>query len=114
MNVFLGDTVAGATWPPPWLALSKERPELRDILEIKWETEPLPNNGLVARNDIPEPLVKQVADLLFALHTHSEGRAMLKAMELSRFEPATDATYDPVREFLTTFTREVRDPQQER
>ena len=25
MNVFLGETSAAATWPPPWLALSKER-----------------------------------------------------------------------------------------
>lgn len=114
MNVFIGHTMAGATWPPPWLALSKERPELQEQLEIKWETEPLPNNGLVVRNDVPEKLANQVAELLFNLHTHSEGQAMLSNMELSRFEPATDATYQPVREFLVTFSREVRDPQKER
>ena len=114
MNVFLGDTVAGATWPPPWLALSKERPQLARELEIKWQTKPLPNNGLVVRQDVPRQLLKKVADLLFKLHTHSEGRAILERMELSRFEAATDATYLPVRKFLATFSREVRDPRKER
>lgn len=114
MNVFLGDTVAGATWPPPWRALSKERPQLAEQLEIKWETKPLPNNGLVARNDIPDKLVQQVAKLLFELHTNKEGRVMLERMELSRFEAANDATYDPVRTFLATFRKEVRDPAKEK
>lgn len=110
MNVFLGDTVAGATWPPPWRALSKERPQLAEQLEIKWQTKPLPNNGLVSRDDMPDKLVQQVAKLLFELHTHKEGQKILERMELSRFEFANDATYQPVRKFLATFTNEVRDP----
>lgn len=114
MNVFLGDTAAGATWPPPWRALSKERPQLAEQLEIKWQTRPLPNNGLVARNDMPDKLVKQVAKLLFELHTNKEGQDILKRMELSRFESANDATYQPVRNFLATFKKEVRDPAKEK
>lgn len=114
MNVYLGDTVAGATWPPPWSAISKERPQLAEELEVKWETEPLPNNGLVVRRDISSDLVDQVADLLFSLHTHAEGQAMLARMELSRFEPANDSTYAPVREFLERFSAEIRDPRSEK
>jgi len=110
MNVFLGDTVAGATWPPPWQALSKERPQLAEQLEIKWQTTSLPNNGLVSRDDMPDKLVQQVAKLLFELHTHKEGQAILERMELSQFESASDATYQPVREFLATFSKQVRDP----
>jgi len=114
MNVFLGHSVAGATWPPPWLALSKERPELAKELEIKWQTEPLPNNGLVVRNDIPESIVKEVSDLLLGLHTHEEGRNMLEKMELSKFEAADDATYQPVIDFIANFSRDIRDPRKER
>lgn len=114
MNVFHGHTVAGATWPPPWLALSKERPELSEQLEIKWETEPLPNNGLVVRNDIPEALVAKVSDLIFNLHTHEEGRAILERMELSKFEAANNEIYQPVINFLENFTREIREPRKER
>ncbi|MDH5632424.1 MAG: phosphate/phosphite/phosphonate ABC transporter substrate-binding protein [Gammaproteobacteria bacterium] len=114
MNVFLGDTVAGATWPPPWRALSKERPELARELEIKWQTKPLPNNGLVVRQDMPGYLVQKVSRLMFELHKHEGGRAILERMELTRFEPATDATYQPVREFLAVFKKAVRDPASEK
>jgi len=110
MNVFIGESHAGATWPPPWRALVKERPELEKQLEIKWQTQSLPNNGLVARNDMPNELVNKVGELLFNLHMTEEGKAILARMELSAFEPATDETYKPVRDFLETFSKEIRKP----
>lgn len=110
MNVFLGHTAAGATWPPPWRALSREKPQLADELEIKWETGTLPNNALVVRTDIPQEITNKVATLLFDLHTEEEGRRILARIELSRFEPANNATYEPVRDFLEKFSRQVRDP----
>ena len=112
MNVFLGDVAAGATWLPPWQSLSSERPELAEQLEIKWQTDPLPNNGLVVRDDVSTELVDRVGALIFDLHNHDEGRAILAAMELSRFEPATDATYQPVRDFIDRFTRDIRNPRE--
>lgn len=108
MNVFLGNTIAGATWPPPWRLLSKERPELAAQLEIKWQTESLPNNGLVVRKDIPSDVVDEVAATLFALQTHVEGREILKRMDLSRFETADNETYRPVVDFVETFSNVVR------
>ncbi len=108
MNVFLGNVAAGATWLPPWRALLKERPELGEALEVKWTTSPLPNNGLVVRDDVPEGIVTEVARLLFALNMHEQGMVMLDRMELSRFEAATNETYDPVLNFLTYFEEAVR------
>lgn len=108
MNVYLGDVAAGSTWPPPWRALAKERPELAEALEVKWSTAPLPNNGLVVRHDVPEEIEKQVASLLFSLHTHEQGRKWLRRMELSRFEKATNQTYAPVLKFLKDFNTTVR------
>ncbi len=108
MNVYLGNVSAAATWPPPWRALAKERPEIKDALQVKWSTSALPNNGLVVRDDVPDEITKQVAKLLFSLHTHPQGQALLEPMELSRFEVATDDTYDPVIRFLKTFDKMVR------
>lgn len=108
MNVYLRNTIAGATWPPPWRAFAKERPDIAQQLEVKWTTAPLPNNSLIVRNDIPEELVKKVSALLFNLHTHSEGREWLERMELSRFVSADNSTYDPVRKFLAEFQDKVR------
>ncbi|MBF0539502.1 MAG: phosphate/phosphite/phosphonate ABC transporter substrate-binding protein [Nitrospirae bacterium] len=108
MNVYLGNTAAGATWPPPWYALMEERPELKEALEVKWQTDSLPNNALVVRKDVPAELVHQVADLLFNLHTHEEGRQILNRMKLTRFEPATEQTYQKVVEFIAIFSKTVR------
>jgi len=108
LNVFLGDTAAGVTWPPPWRLLSAERPELAEQLEVKWQTEPLPNNGLVVRNNIPSDLVDEVAAILFGLHKNDAGKEILAKMDLSKFERADDATYRPVVDFVDTFKKTVR------
>jgi phosphonate transport system substrate-binding protein len=108
MNVYLKQTSAATTWPPPWLALVKERPELDTELQVIWETEPLINNGLVVLPDVPSEIVDQVHDLIVNLHTHERGREILRPMELSRFESATNSSYDVVRDFISSFSRQVR------
>lgn len=108
MNVYLGDAAAGATWPPPWIAFQKDHPERAAQLEVRWRTEPLPNNGLVARDDFPPALLDKVAAVLFGLHDSAEGRALLERMPLSRFEAANEARYQPVRDFVARFQKTVR------
>ncbi len=108
MNVYLGNVAAGVTWPLPWDAFQKEHPEKASELELKWETEPLINNGVVARDDVPEQLVKRVAQLLDTLHTSDEGKAILARMPLSRFELADDQRYRVIDDFLHKFSQTVR------
>lgn len=108
MNVHLGYVAAGATWPPPWLAFSREHPDIARQLVVQWQTGTLPNNGLVVRDDVPSALANKVASLLFTLHKTEEGKTILARMPLSRFEPANEATYEPVREFLHEFAATVR------
>jgi phosphonate transport system substrate-binding protein len=108
MNVLLGNTIAGATWPPPWHALSKECPNLAKELKIMWQTKPLPNNALIVRDDIDNEILEQVKFHLLTLHKHEQGKIWLNKMELSRFEQATNRTYQPVIEFLTRFNSTVR------
>jgi len=108
MNVYLGKSAAASTWPPPWRAFIKERPEIAEKVMIKWETPPLPNNGLVVRKDVPKNILNQVSKIIFSLHTHEDGKNILDAMELSRYEVANYETYNPVREFLKHFELEVR------
>lgn len=110
MNVYLGDVAAAATWPVPWMAFQKEHADKAAQLEVRWQTEPLINNGLVARDDMPPGLVRQVSRLLENLHQSAEGRAMLEKLPISRFEPATDASYQVVNDFLEKFAHAVRPP----
>ncbi|NJD08730.1 MAG: phosphate/phosphite/phosphonate ABC transporter substrate-binding protein [Methylococcaceae bacterium] len=108
MNVYLGNVAAAATWPLPWEAFQKEHPEQSRELVAQWETEPLINNGVVARDDVPEAVAQQVADLLAGLHGSEEGRAILGRMPLSRFELADDARYRVIADFLDRFNQTVR------
>ncbi len=108
MNVLRGDVAAGATWPVPWKAFVAEHPDMASKLMVKWETETLPNNGWVVRRDIPAPIAGKFANLLFGLQESEPGRVLLNRLPISRFEPATEETYRPVRDFLEKFSRTVR------
>lgn len=108
MNVFRGYAAAGATWPIPWRTFRVEHPEMASQLEVKWQTAPLVNNGWVVRNDIPPALAGQFAAALFKLNASEPGRKLLERLPISRFEPATDASYKPVRDYLDVFSRTVR------
>lgn len=103
MNVLLGKTIAGGTWPPPWEAFQRRRPKLAAQLVVRWETEPLVNNGLVVQDGVPEELSSQIADIVFHMHDTPRGKAILEAMEIDRFESASAATFEPVRRFVVGY-----------
>ncbi len=108
INVLRGHVAAGATWPVPWKSFSKENPQLASQLEIKWQTEPLQNNGWVVRKDLPKSITDKLAMLLFNLNQHQQGREMLARIPVSRFEPANDGSYRAVQAFIATFIKTVR------
>lgn len=112
MSVYLGRTAAGATWPPPWQAFAAAHPGEAQALEVRWQTESLPNNGVVAAARVPPAVIARVRELLVHLHEHARGQAILKGMNLSRYEPANEQSYQPVREFIARFAREVRPPEE--
>ncbi|MDD4964132.1 MAG: PhnD/SsuA/transferrin family substrate-binding protein [Gallionella sp.] len=108
-NVFRGHVAAGATWPVPWKLYTKEHPEKASQLEVKWQTNTLPNNGWVVRNDIPISLTTQFSQRLFSLQDRPSGKVILARLPLTHFEAATDKTYQPVRDFLAVFSASVRE-----
>ncbi|OYY73835.1 MAG: phosphonate ABC transporter substrate-binding protein [Gammaproteobacteria bacterium 28-57-27] len=108
MNVYLGHVTAGATWLLPWLKFQVEYPDKASELEAKWITEPLINNGVVARNDVPVEIARKVAQSLNSLHTTEEGKAILARIQLSRFELADDQRYKVIEDFLRAFSESVR------
>lgn len=108
MNAYLKLTAAGATWPTPWRAFQKEHPREAAELKVMWETEPLINNSVMARNDVPAQVAEQVRTLLLGLETAAGGRAVLAGMETARFLAASDQDYDVVRRYVARFEREVR------
>jgi phosphonate transport system substrate-binding protein len=108
MNVYLGNVAAAATWPTPWKVLLEERPELEQALKVRWVTDALPSNAVIVRTDIASAHVLKVAHILFDLNNHERGRKILSRMAISGYVPASDETYEPVRQFLARFSRELR------
>ena len=108
MNVLRGHVAAGATWTVPWKVFVQENPEMAAQLEVKWQTETLPNNGWVVRDDVPPMLAERVGKALVGLGRTKEGRAMLNRLGITRFEHATEETYRPVRQYLMVFSETVR------
>lgn len=93
MNVFLGKTKAGCTWPPPWESFLLEHPEVKDALMVRWKTDPLVNNAVVYRNDVLPEHAAEFGRIIFALHNSADGKEILKRINLSRFEPVHQDEY---------------------
>ncbi len=108
MNVFLSQTAAGATWPPPWRAFQKEHPAEAAQLKVIWETPHLINNSVMVRNDLPPQIRDQVRTALITLHESPQGKEILAGMETARFHPATDADYEVVRRYVEQFEKTIR------
>jgi phosphonate transport system substrate-binding protein len=112
MNAYRQLTAAGATWPPPWRAFQKDHPQEAAELICIWETEPLINNSVMARDDVPAAVREQVRSLLLGLGGAPAGGAILAGMEAAGFFPANDQDYDVVRQYVARFERDVRPVEQ--
>lgn len=108
MNVYLGKSAAGATWPPPWRLFQKDHPKEAAQLELIWETPSLQSNSVMLRDDVPVAVGEKMRKALIDLEQTPEGKAILRGMETARFHLADNARYDTVRDFIARFEREVR------
>jgi phosphonate transport system substrate-binding protein len=108
MNVYLRESAAGATWPPPWRLFQRDHPREASELKVIWETESLLNNSVMVRNDVPAELSERVRRHLIALDQTPEGRRILAGAETARFHAADDASYEVVRNYVAAFEQQVR------
>jgi phosphonate transport system substrate-binding protein len=108
MNVYLRQSDAGATWPPPWRHFQKDHPALAAQLQIIWETPSLINNSVMVRDDVPEVVRQKIWQALLDLPKTPEGKKILAGMETARFHEADDASYSVVTEYIKRFEKEVR------
>lgn len=108
MNVYLGQSAASATWPPPWRVFQRNHPKEASQLTIAWQTETLVQNAVIVRNDVPASVVNAVRTVLAHMHEDAEGRAILAGIETPSMDLATDADYEVVVRFLEEFHRLVR------
>lgn len=107
MNAYAGDTIAAATWPPPWEQWKRENPKLAEEMELVWETKPLINNGFVVKSSVSSEIAKSVADLLVELDKTKAGMEILSSAGFDGFEYATEKNYEPVKIFLREYENKI-------
>lgn len=108
MNVYLGKSAVGTTWPPPWRLFQQDHPTEAAALEVLWETPPLVNNSVMVRDDVPTAIRNHVAKVLMDLEQTPAGPKILEGMQTARFYDADEKSYDAVREYIARFEQEVR------
>ncbi|MES2317400.1 MAG: phosphate/phosphite/phosphonate ABC transporter substrate-binding protein [Pseudomonadota bacterium] len=103
MAVYQKSVAAGATWPLAWTTFGRMHPNEASALEVRFPTESLINQGIVARDDVPPELVKRVGALMAAMSETEKGRALLAQVPVTRFEAASNEQYDVVRVFMEKY-----------
>lgn len=82
---------------------SRNNPEKAKEMKILWRTPPLPHNGVIARNDVPPQVMRQVAAVLAGMDKDKELDQSQFRIDQQHFELASDATYKPVIDFLRRY-----------
>lgn len=108
MNVYVGNALVGATWPPPWRKFQRTHPTEAADLKVIWETEHLVNNSVMVRDEIPESVIAKIKMLLLQLHTTEEGRTILANIETKKFIDAENSDYEIVKQYISLFEKNVR------
>lgn len=108
MNVYLGKSAVGATWPPPWRSFQKDHPAEAAKLKVIWETPSLINNSVMVRDDVPAKVREQIQNILITLAQTSRGMAILNGMEMANMHTANDDSYNFVRDYIKHFEEVVR------
>ena len=106
-NVYRGNVAAGTAYPPAWRDFIKNQPEKASELKVMWETEAMPDNSLMARDDVPQALVDQISQALFNMHKNKQGQAVLAGMDLTMFKPAKNEDYAQVSDFIKQYEKVI-------
>ena len=108
LNVYLGLSAAGATWPPPWRLFQRDHPKEASDLKVIWETKPLINNSVMVRDDVPQAVREQVRTTLLGLAQQPAGMDILQGMSTAGFYAADNASYGVVDQYIHHFEQVVR------
>jgi len=110
LNAYVSDTIAGATWPPPWESWKKENPQKAKEMEVVWQTESLINNGVIVKNELDEALVEKLKDVLVGLDKTLRGQQLLYAAGFEGFRDSNCSDYDVVSDFLKSYDKVIGIP----
>lgn len=108
--IYQGQVDAGATfYSPPHnneiqdarRLVTAQYPDVEQKIKVVALTEPIPNDTISYRHDLPEPMKKAVSEGLIKFIATPEGKkALEQTFTVTGFKPATDADYAAVRKMF--------------
>lgn len=107
LNAYTGDATACGSTVRFWRVWEKENPDKAKEMRVLWKTDSLPHNGVVARDDIKPNLARQVAAALVGMDRDKELDQHQFTIDQQHFEPANDATYKPMQDFLRHYDQAI-------
>lgn len=116
--IYQGQVEAGATYysPPQDGHIEDARrlvktqyPDVEQKVKIIELSEPIPNDPIVFRKNLPEEMKEKISDALLQFVATPEGKKSLDLMlGATSLKKSTDADYDTVREMLRTMVPEKK------
>ncbi len=98
LAVYKGQVDAGACYDDARTTIAKDFPDVKDKVEILMYTDPIPNDTVSVRVDLPADVKTKLKDGLKAIAKDEKGAEVLKAIyQISGLQDGTDAAFDPVR-----------------
>lgn len=117
--IYQGQVDAGATFYSPTAdgeiqdarrLVKTQYPDVETKIKIIQLSEPIPNDPIIFRKDMPEDLKIKIADAFLKFIETPEGKAAFKAIYgVDSLKKATDADYDSVRAMLKTLNKSAQD-----
>lgn len=95
-----------------WRAWSRENPAKSAEMTALFTTRHLPSNSIVARDDVPPALARQVAEALAGMDRDGELDQSQFKFDQNHYELATNATYQPFIDFLARYDGAIGLPPQ--
>lgn len=118
-KVYLGEVDAGATFysPPTDGKMEDARrlvltqyPDVEKKVKILALSEPIPNDPIVFRKDMPETMKKTIIDALMKFVTTAEGKkAFQETYGVTDLKLTTDAEYESVRKMLAQIGKSAQE-----
>jgi len=112
VNARTGDFAACGSTSRFWRNWSRDNPEQAKEMKVLWRTPSLPHNAVVVRDDVPEAVATGVAAALAGMDTDKDLDQSQFRLDQQHFEPATNATYKPMLEFLRRYDQAIGLPPQ--
>jgi phosphonate transport system substrate-binding protein len=85
-------------------------PDVEKKIRILKLSEPIPNDPIIFRKEMPEEMKAKIVDATFAFVATPEGKdAFSKIYGVTEFKRATDADYEPVRKMLNDLGKNAAD-----